>query len=70
MSSSFFKRFYSIMISLFIIILSINFLFIPTIAGSIENSNINSISFTTPSTNTTHRIEINTTGFTWPLPRV
>lgn len=70
MSSSFFKRFYSIIISLFIIAISINFFFIPTIEGTIENNNFNSISFNTTSTNTTHSIQINTNGFTWPLPRI
>ena len=70
MSSSFFKRFYSIIISMFIIILSINFFFIPTIIGNIEQSNHNSISFNTSYTNKTHSIEINTNGFTWPIPRL
>lgn len=70
MSSSFFKLFYSIIISLFIIALFINFFFIPTIAGNIEHNNLSSISFNTTSTNTTHSIEINTNGFTWPLPRI
>ncbi len=70
MSSSFFKRFYSIIISIFIIILSINFLFIPTIVGNIEQSNLNSISFETSNTNKANSIEINTNGFTWPLPRI
>lgn len=70
MSSSFFKRFYSIIISIFIITLSINFFFIPTISGNIEQGNFNSISFDSASANTIHSIEITTTGFTWPLPRL
>lgn len=70
MSSSFFKRFYFIIISIFIITLSINFFFIPTISGNISQSNFNSMPLDTTSTNTIHSIEITTTGFTWPLPRL
>lgn len=70
MSSSFFKRFYSIIILIFIITLSINFFFIPTISGNIEQVNFNSISFDSASINTIQSIEITTTGFTWPLPRL
>lgn len=68
MSSSFFKRFYFIIILIFSVPLLINFFFIPTIASNENQEMFKNISYNINSTTQTYSMEISTTGFTWPLP--